>query len=181
MSGRGMDEIFSLLDLCIEQFNTEEIAVVVEGYLHNIEVENCVLCGDYLNADGDCVDKLCNGPKSITRAELVDHAKHAMFDNMNDAGFDPTSTGPLVTALELLEYAQYSPEGEDSVKAYRQAQQQPHHLRQMVGKLNEENEALKACLTEIVDRAGLSVCEKHWCEYPCSGCEAEDALKEKTN
>ena len=101
-NGHGMPEVFSLLELCFEQLSVESKAIVVRGYLDDYENLTCVICCDDLDGDGDCIDAQCPGPKSLTREELVERAKDAMYDNMNEAGFDVVSTEPLVMALNLL-------------------------------------------------------------------------------
>ena len=87
---------------------------MLENYLEHYEHYTCALCCDDLQ-DGKCPTPECDG---ATREQNIDHAKDAMFDNLNDIGFDVESTAPLAEALTLLMHVRYQDAPGEGLKTH---------------------------------------------------------------
>lgn len=115
-----MEAIQLLIDRCFEDFTLDEKACVLEGYLEMYETDMCALCSADLTSSWYDTDGRAHCPdcEGATREQNIDNAKDAMFDNMNDIGFDVESTTPLAEALTLLMHIRYQTKPGDGLRAH---------------------------------------------------------------
>ena len=121
MSGRqSMEAIYTLMDRCFEEFTLDEKECVLESYLEMYETDHCSLCCAQLTSSGYDTEGRAHCPEcdGATREQNIDHAKDAMFDNLNDIGFDVESTAPLAEALTLLMHVRYQDAPGEGLKTH---------------------------------------------------------------
>ena len=98
-----MESVYSVIGAIWTEIPIETKEYILEGYMesHN---DMCVLCCDDLTDKGECSNAPCAGPASLSRDELAEHARDAMYDNMHDAGFGESEvTGMLVMFVEAYD------------------------------------------------------------------------------
>ena len=115
-----MQAVYTLIERCFEEFTLDEKACVLESYLEMYETDQCSLCCADLTSSGYDTEGRAHCPEceGATREQNIDYAKDAMFDNMNDAGFDDTAVYPLCNALTLLMHVRYQHEPGAGLKTH---------------------------------------------------------------